>query len=274
MVGFHPIYESMESMDASVDYSNFREAGHPEKLRCIWHNDMKQKIILLSRRYVAALGKHLKQGLRASMEPALELGRQTVAIGLETLDLARIHEQALAALIPDYSSRTRITMTRRAGIFFTEANIPIEETHRAARQTKVHLSRLKDTLGQRTEELACTHRQLKRGIVRRKVMEDALEKSGKHHKKCLEESLQLQQRLRQLTHRVLSAHEDERRNISRELQDEIGQTLLGINVRLLSLKQEARINTKGLKNKIATTQRLVVKSARSVRRVAREFRNA
>ena len=70
---------------------------------------------------------------------------------------------------------------------------------------------------------------------------------------------------------VLSAQENERRNISRELQDEIAQTLLGINVRLLSLKQEGRSNIKGLKNEIASTQRLVVKSARSVRRVARKF---
>jgi signal transduction histidine kinase len=82
----------------------------------------------------------------------------------------------------------------------------------------------------------------------------------------LKESLQLQEGLRQLTHQVLAAQEDERKKISRELQDEIAQTLLGINVRLLSLKQEARTNTKGLKNEIASTQRLVVKSAKSVRR--------
>ena len=84
----------------------------------------------------------------------------------------------------------------------------------------------------------------------------------------------MQEGLRQLTHQVLAAQEDERKKISLELQDEIAQTLLGINVRLLSLKQEARSNTKGLKNEIASTQRLVVKSAQSVRRVAREFRNA
>ena len=89
---------------------------------------------------------------------------------------------------------------------------------------------------------------------------------------ALKESLELQKRLRQLTHQVLAAQEDERKKISRELQDEIAQTLLGINVRLLSLKQEARSNTKGLKNEIASTQRLVVKSARSVRQVARKIR--
>jgi len=37
------------------------------------------------------------------------------------------------------------------------------------------------------------------------------------------------------------------------------------------LKQEARNNTKGFKNEIASTQQLVLKSAKSVRRVARGF---
>jgi len=229
---------------------------------------MKQKLIRLSQQYVAALGKHLKQGPQASLQPALGLGRQAVALGLETLELARIHEQALATL---ELSNTKNGFTKLAGVFFTEVNTPIEETHRTARQTKVHLSRLKETLDLRTEELAVSSRQLQRGVVRRKAMEDAAEKSGKHHNKCLEESLQLQKRLRQLTHRVLAAQEDDRKSISRELQDEIAQTLLGINVRLLTLKQQARNNTKGLKNEIASTQRLVVKSAKSVRRVAREL---
>jgi signal transduction histidine kinase len=229
---------------------------------------MKQQITGLSKRYVTALGKHLKQGPRASLQPALGLGRRAVVLGLETLELARIHERALITL---KLSRSKNGKLKRAKIFFTEAITPIVETHRAARQTKAHLSRLQETLGQRTEELAATNRQLQRGVIRRKVMENVAEKNGQHHDKCLEESLQLQKRLRQLTHRVLAAQEDDRKNISRELQDEIGQTLLGINVRLLSLKQQSRSNTKGLKNEIASTQRLVLKSARSVRRVAREF---
>ena len=232
---------------------------------------MKQKLTKLSQRYVTALRKHLKQGPRASLQPALGLGRQAVALGVETLELARIHERALTTL-GLFNSKNGVI--KRAEIFFTEATTPIMETERAARQTKVDLSRLKETLGQRTEELAVTNRQLQRGVVRRKAMEEAFEKSGQHHHKSLEESLQLQKRLRQLTHQVLTAQEDERKNISRELQDKIAQTLLGINVRLLSLKQEARSNTKGLKNEIASTQRLVVKSAKSVRRIAHEFGNS
>jgi signal transduction histidine kinase len=232
---------------------------------------MKRKLIHLSGRYFAALRTHLKQGPRASLRPALSLGRRAVVLGLETLELARIHERALVTL---ELSSSKNGFIKQAEIFFTEALIPIVETHRAARQSKIDLNRLNATLDRRTSELAATNRQLQRGIVRRKSVEAALKKSGEHYTRLLKDSLQLQDGLRQLTHQVLATQEDERRKISIELQDEIAQTLLGINVRLLSLKQEARSNTRGLKNEIASTQRLVAKSARSVRRVAREFRNA
>jgi len=232
------------------------------------HDNMKKNTVNLSQRYAAALEKNLKQGPQASLQPALELGRDAVALGLETLDLARIHEHALATL---KLSNAKNAFTRLAGIFFTEANTLIEETHRAARQTKVHLGRLMTKLGRRTEQLADSNRQLQQGVARRKVMEDDVVKSGKRHQKSLDESLELQKRLRQLTHRVIAAQEDERKKISRELQDEIAQTLLGINVRLLSLKQEARKNSKGLKKEIASTQLLVANSARSVRRVGLEI---
>jgi hypothetical protein len=53
---------------------------------------MKRKLIVLSRQYVAALRKHLKQGPRAipPCGTALALGRQAAALNLETLDVARI----------------------------------------------------------------------------------------------------------------------------------------------------------------------------------------
>jgi signal transduction histidine kinase len=228
----------------------------------------KCKWIQLSGRYATALRKHLKQGPRANLQPALGLGRRAVVLGLETLDLARIHERAVATL---ELSGAKNGFIKRAEIFFSEAITPIVETHRAARQSKIDLNRLNERLSLRTVELAATNRQLQRGIVRRTRVEAALKKSGEHYSKLLKDSLQLQEGLRQLTHQVLAAQEDERKKISIELQDEIAQTLLGINVRLVSLKQEARNNTKGLRNEIASTQRLVTKSAESVRRAAREY---
>jgi signal transduction histidine kinase len=229
---------------------------------------MKQNLTGLSQRYVATLEKHLKQGPQASLLPALNLGRQAVTLGLETLDLARIHEQALATR---GLSNVKNTFTKRAGIFFAEAHIPIEETHLAARQTKIDLTRLMTTLDRRTEALTVSNRKLQRGTARRKAMAEAFAKRGRQHEKCLAESLELQKRLRQLAHRLLAAQEDERRKISHELQDEIAQTLLGINVRLLTLKQQPPGDATGLKNEIASTQRLVVKSARFMRRFAQQL---
>jgi signal transduction histidine kinase len=84
----------------------------------------------------------------------------------------------------------------------------------------------------------------------------------------------MQEHLRHLTRKILTAQEDERRVISRELHDQIAQTLTGINVRLANLKREAVVNTKGLKGKIAGTQRLVQKSVKIVHRFARQLRPA
>ena len=241
------------------------------RVRQSQQENMKQKPNGLSQRYVAALRRHLKPGPRAGLRPALRLGHQAVTLGLETLDMARIHEHALATL---ELSNGKNRATQRAEIFFNEAITPIVETHRAAQQSNADLHRLNEPLGRRTAELAATNRQLKRDISRHKSVEAALKKSGVHYSKLLKDSLQLQESLRQLSHQLLVAQEDERKKMSVELQNEIAQTLLGLNVRLLSLKQEARSNTKGLKNEIASTQRLVIRSAKSVRRVAREFRKA
>ena len=76
---------------------------------------------------------------------------------------------------------------------------------------------------------------------------------------------------RQLTHRVPVAKEFERQHLSRELQDDIVQTLFGIKVRRFALQRKARSNSRGLKKEIASTQRLVVSSANSVRRFARQL---
>jgi len=230
---------------------------------------MKQKLVQFSQRYAKALRTHLKAGSPATLLTAQGLGRQAVVLGLETLEMARIHEQAVTGLTHEGVSAGVI---KQADTFFIEAIAPIVETHRAVRQSKSDLHRLNLLLNRRTRELAATNLQLKRGIRRRQAVEAALEQSGEHYTKLLKESLQLQESLRQLTHQVMSAQEAERKKISHELQDEIGQTLLGINVRLLTLKKEARSNTKGLKHEIASTQRLVAKSARYVRHVAREFK--
>jgi signal transduction histidine kinase len=232
------------------------------------HN-MKRNLARLSQRYVAALQKHLRQGtLTPPCGTARRMGREATALKLETLDVARIHEGALATL---EASASRDGVIKRAQIFFAEAITPIEETHHAALQANIRLSRLSQTLDQRTMDLTASHRSLKQGIVQRKTVELALKKSGEHSRKLLKESCRLQRHLQHLTHRILSVQEDKRKQMSCDLHDNIAQTLLGINVRLLTLKKEAAINAHGLKKEIVNTQRLVDKSVKSIKRFAREF---
>lgn len=232
---------------------------------------MKQERIGLSRRYMKALRQHLKSGGPANPSLACRLGRDAVALCLTTLELARIHERAFVALKRVSGKSSQSELRQRAGTFFDEVNSPIEITHRATCIAKGRASQLQESLGECTRELSATHRQLQQGLGVRKEMVETVGKGGQDHDFRLAESLQLQNRLRQLTHRVIAAQEDERAKISHELQDQIAQTLLGINVRLLSLKQAARTNTQGLKNEIARVQRLVVRSAKFVRQFARKL---
>lgn len=239
-------------------------------LECLWlrHANMKRKIIELSQLYAPALRKHLQADAAGGLGAALKLGRLAAADGMETLDLARVHELALLELGIAEATAEEL---KRSETFFNEAITPIVETHRAARENRSQLKQQGETLNRRTKELAASNRQLQQGILRRKRVEEALKESGVHYAKLLKDSLELQAGLRRLTRQVLAAQEDERRKISSELQDQIAQTLLGINVRLITLQQEAKVNTKGLQDEIASTQRLVARSAKSVRRVARQF---
>jgi signal transduction histidine kinase len=109
-------------------------------------------------------------------------------------------------------------------------------------------------------------------IARRKVAECALEQSQQHYQHLLEQSRQMQGQLRHLSRLLLVEQEEQRKEISRELHDEIAQILAGINVHLAALKIEAVANTKGISKKIAITQRLVEKSVKVVHRFACNLR--
>jgi signal transduction histidine kinase len=238
---------------------------------------MKYRSSPLREPYQTALRQYLRLGTAASLLPAQRLGRQALALGLETLDLAQIHDSALVTAVealPVDSITFRKRMIKRAGTFFAKAILPMEAIHRSVLEANSRLSELNLALKKRTRDLLASNRKLAREVIRRKTAQESLRKSEDNTVLLLEQSRLLQEQLRLLSRRALSAQEEERKRISRELHDVIAQMLTGINVRLATLITDAAASTKGLSLKISRAQRLVEKSVDIVHRFARELRPA
>ena len=120
--------------------------------------------------------------------------------------------------------------------------------------------------------MSVANQSLKKEIEQRKAVEEELRQSALQNRILLEQSNHLHEQLRSLSHRLLTVQEEERKRISRDLHDEITQTLVGINVHLESLAQEAKAKQEGLWKKIAGTQKLVAQSVEIVHRFAEQLR--
>jgi PAS domain S-box-containing protein len=124
----------------------------------------------------------------------------------------------------------------------------------------------------RLEVMEVANNDLKLEIIQRQKVEADLKKSEAHYAQLFQESLQLQEEFRHLSHRFLSAQEDERKRLSRELHDEIAQALVGINIHLESLTAKDSVNIKNIRKDIIRTQRLVENLVNIVHQFARELR--
>lgn len=108
---------------------------------------------------------------------------------------------------------------------------------------------------------AKTRTSLKREIARREAVEQALTEAR---------SRQLQ--LRRVARQALSRQERERLQISRRLQEEIAQTLAGINFHLAAIQTEIPGADAAVKIRIHTAKQMVEASVHSVQRFARDLR--
>jgi hypothetical protein len=233
-VGFHPIAAWPVIYDFPI-----HSAG-----------TMKRTLLALSRSYLAALQKFLQQSAELRPRLASGLGDAAVALGVETLELARIHENALAVILDGAIGTARKRIARRAAFFFSKVNVAIEKTHVPVREAKNRLEQLSDKLNRRTQQLAASKRELKRGIVARKAAHEDFKKCSAHTTRLLEESCELQDHLRELTRQIFSTKGGRQKKLSGELHEEVAQTLLEINVRLITLKQGAVASATGRTERI------------------------
>ncbi len=227
----------------------------------------------LPARYLKELRAHLAKKNPGNGDRAQGLGRAALSEGLEALDMALMHDKAMAELASSFDFATTLgDSLARAGFFFTQALMPLEAARRATRETNRLLVERNDTLHRHAAALARANRKLEREITRRKTAEATIREGKAEYQALFREAKTMQVKLRELTREIISAQEEERKQISRELHDQVVQTLVGINVQLAALGRDASGGVRSLKAKIALTQRLVENSVNEVHRFARELR--
>lgn len=235
---------------------------------------MKARRTNLGRRYLAALRAQLLGKTAPAHPRAQTIGRSALAEGLATLDLAVVHQQAMRVLAaaPNFVASPR--SIKVAGAFFEQALIPLENERRALREANGNLLERNATLRRHADALAQSNRRLEREIRRRKAGEGKIQQAKVRYYRLFLESQVMQDKLRQLTRQIISAQEEERKQISRELHDHVVQTLIGINVELATLGLGVAEGARKLRRKIIRTQRLVAQSVNAVHQFARELRPA
>ena len=171
---------------------------------------------------------------------------------------------------PEPATRVR----RRAGVaatkadaavtapqFETDARSRLHEQHGHAVRQCPRRARTAHKLAaatlRRNDLLSTANARLKLEIVRHKAMEAALRATRDQQSRLLKQSHLQQKQLRDLSRGMLKAQEEERKRISRELHDVIAQTLVGINVHLATLTQDAATKPVTLRRRISLTRRLV-----------------
>lgn len=236
---------------------------------------MKAAIEAFSRHYRTALVSFLKHKDRADPISAHGLGARALLAGQKTTDIARLHETILVeTVLPTHPRRVHAGLIKRAGRFFTLAMLPTGRKIDDADSIIGQLRRNIELLSERTVELASVNLTLSLEILKRKATEQTLKQSQQRYVELLDQSELQHEQLRHMSRQILSAQEDERRHISRELHDVIAQTLTGINLRLSALKKESAIDSGAFDRNIDRTQRLVVKAVGIVHTFARDLRPA
>jgi signal transduction histidine kinase len=88
------------------------------------------------------------------------------------------------------------------------------------------------------------------------------------------ETERAEREMRRLSHELVRAQEDERRNLSRELHDEIGQTLTALGVELANLERLRASGEGQFEEHLQDAKQLAAQTLRSVRDIAMGLRPA
>jgi PAS domain S-box-containing protein len=111
-----------------------------------------------------------------------------------------------------------------------------------------------------------------RDITARQQADEELRRSKEHYLALFHEARRAEHRLRMLSSTILQIQEKERKHISLDLHDEVGQALTAISVSLAALRNGGCSGSGPIRQKLDDLQRLLQSAMATVHNFARELR--
>jgi len=218
-----------------------------------------------------ALREHLAQPGKATLQQAFELGQAAKGGGLEIFDVISMHHQALAGgVLPHGQAPDADQYASALDSFLLKALLPYWEADGSPGATR---ERRIEMRMEHNELLVLRNAQLEDRIADYKEAETAMQEGRDHYFQLYQNARAMEANLRELSAQVLSAQEEERKRISRELHDEIGQALTAINVTIAMLKRQV-VSDPAFQQDVANAEKLLERTMETVQCFARELRPA
>lgn len=211
---------------------------------------------------MAAMDRHF-----AAAAQALESARTEIAI----MQKRHFEEQtAVASSLQRFHYVTSCLILLVIGASLVYGQRLRRQLESATREKEAHIEALRRSeaeldrrVGERTAELLRSNESLSREIDERRQVEEALRRSDRRAQSLVEVR-------QQLLKKVMSAQEDERRRIARDLHDEIGQAITSL---LIGLRTVADTTTlAAAQERAKDLRRIAVSALEEVRRLARGLR--
>jgi signal transduction histidine kinase len=219
--------------------------------------------------YRLALNQYLGRRDKAGLTHARQLGSKALAAQFDLSHLAQIHFESMGALLFSGASEAEQAGITAARKFFHEALAAFDDSHGDLTEHNRELLELNETLAASNQQLAKSNERLRDKIQQQEVTATVSRDNEKHYRWLFEEAQKREESLRNLSRQLLRAQEDQRKAISRELHDEVGQALTAISLQIDAFRKGGSADSEW---KIQETKRLLQDSMERVHRFCRELR--